>query len=360
MKSPIRVLIADDSAFMRQIITDLINSDPELQVIGAARNGADALEMIEKLQPDVITLDLEMPKLNGLETLKEIMKRWPKPVVMISHLTQEGATTTLNCLEAGAMDFVPKPSGSISLDFARVAQDLTEKIKMAYHNFRPQVISPIQPVRRTPRMPVMPVIQTPAPSTLSSNLSRRDDLVIALGTSSGGPRALKEVIPYLPANMPAGMVIVQHMPPGFTRSLADRLNHESKIRVKEAEEGDRIEPGLALLAPGGYHLEIEAGGIVRLNQKPPLWGVRPCVDYMMESMATLYGSRLIGVVMTGMGRDGANGMAEIKRRGGRTIIQNEETCLVYGMPRAVAERGLADHVVPLQEIAQKIVELLHR
>lgn len=359
MKSPIRVLIADDSAFMRQIITDLINSDPELQVIGAARNGADALEMIEKLNPDVVTLDLEMPKLNGLETLKEIMKRWPKPVVMISHLTQEGATTTLNCLDAGAMDFVPKPSGSISLDFARAAQDLTEKLKVAYHNFRPHMLPSAQSARKSPVIPVMPVV--PAPTSMASgSYGRRDDMVIALGTSSGGPRALKEVIPYLPADMPAGMVIVQHMPPGFTRSLADRLNQESKIRVKEAEEGDRIEPGLALLAPGGYHLEIEAGGIVRLNQKPPLWGVRPCVDYMMQTMAPLYGSRLIGVIMTGMGRDGANGMAEIKKHGGQTVVQNEETCLVYGMPRAVAERGLADHVVPLPEIAHKIVQLLHR
>lgn len=350
MTSPIRVLIADDSAFMRQIISDLINSDPELQVIAAARNGADALDMIQKLNPDVVTLDLEMPKLNGLDTLKEIMRTTPKPVVMISHLTQEGATTTLNCLDAGAMDFVPKPSGSISLDFARAAQDLTEKIKMAYHNFRPHIITPAQVIRKA-----SPISHVPTPSE-----NYRKDMVVALGTSSGGPRALKEVIPLLPANFPAGMVIVQHMPPGFTKSLAERLNHESKIRVKEAEEGDRIEPGLALLAPGGYHMEIEKGGYISLNQKPPLWGVRPCVDYMMQTIAPLYGDRLIGVILTGMGRDGANGMADIKKYGGQTIIQNEETCLVYGMPRAVAERGLADHTVPLQEVAHKIVQLLNR
>lgn len=350
MTNPIRVLIADDSAFMRQVISDLINSDPELRVIAAARNGADALELIQKYNPDVVTLDLEMPKLNGLETLKEIMRTTPKPVVMISHLTQEGATTTLNCLDAGAMDFVPKPSGSISLDFARAAQDLTEKIKMAHHNFRPNLITPAPVVRKTSHI-------MPSPT---SSLDMRKDMVVALGTSSGGPRALKEVVPLLPADFPAGMVIVQHMPPGFTRSLAERLNQESKIRVKEAEEGDRIEPGLALLAPGGYHMEIEKGGIISLNQKPQLWGVRPCVDYMMQTIAPLYGDRLIGVILTGMGRDGANGMADIKRHGGQTIIQNEETCLVYGMPRAVAERGLADHVVPLQEVAHKIVQLLNR
>ncbi len=345
MKKPIRVLIADDSAFMRKVITDLVDSDPELQVISAARNGEHALELIANLNPDVITLDLEMPKLNGLETLKEIMRVSPKPVVMISHLTQEGAATTLNCLDAGAMDFIPKPSGSISLDFAKVAEDLTEKIKMAYYNFKPGIIT------STPR----PRVETIPTSSL--NLARRD-MVVALGTSSGGPRALKEVIPLLPANFPAGMVIVQHMPAGFTRSLADRLNSESKIRVKEAEDGDRIEPGLALLAPGNFHLEIEQGGVIRLNQKPQLWGVRPCVDYMMETIAPLYGERVIGVILTGMGRDGANGMASIKKYGGQTIVQDEETCLVYGMPRAAAERGLADHILPLQDIAHKIVQLL--
>lgn len=345
MKKPIRVLIADDSAFMRKIISDLVNSDSELQVISAARNGREALELIDKLNPDVITLDLEMPKLNGLETLKKIMQSSPKPVVMISHLTQEGAITTLNCLDAGAMDFIPKPSGSISLDFGKVAADLTQKIKVAYHNFKPSIV---RSMSKKPR---------PKEITPCFNLTDQK-MVVALGTSSGGPRALKEVIPLLPANFPAGMVIVQHMPAGFTRSLADRLNNESKIRVKEAEEGDRIEPGLALLAPGNYHLEIKTGGIVQLNQKPPLWGVRPCVDYMMESIAPIYGQRAIGVILTGMGRDGANGMSEIQKHGGKTIVQNEETCLVYGMPRAVVERGLANHILPLQDIAYKIVQLL--
>ncbi|AZR74219.1 chemotaxis response regulator protein-glutamate methylesterase [Anoxybacter fermentans] len=347
MRNLIRVLIADDSAFMRRVISDLINSDPELQVIATARNGVEALELIKKLDPDVVTLDIEMPKLNGFETLKEIMRISPKPVVMISHLTQEGATTTLNCLEAGAMDFIPKPSGSISLDFAQVAKDLTEKIKMAYYNFKPAKVTLRSKSHRT-------IIPT------SSFSGVRKDMVVAIGTSSGGPRALKEIIPLLPANFPAGIVIVQHMPPGFTRSLAERLNNESKIRVKEAEEGDRIEPGLALLAPGNYHLEIEAGGIVRLNQKPPLWGVRPCVDYMMETIAPLYGERVIGVILTGMGRDGANGMAAIKHYGGQTIAQDEETCLVYGMPRAVIERGLADYILPLHQIPHKIVQLLNQ
>lgn len=348
MRHPIRVLIADDSAFMRQVISDLVKSDPELDVIATARNGADALELIKELDPDVITLDLEMPKKNGLETLKEIMSFNPKPVVMISHLTQEGATTTLNCLDAGAMDFIPKPSGSISLDFAKVAEDLTEKIKVAFHNFKPSLIAPKAPKRRQSRITISPSF---------SNTGK--DMVVALGTSSGGPRALKEVIPMLPKNFPAGMVIVQHMPPGFTRSLAERLNAESNIRVKEAEEGDRIEPGLALIAPGGYHLEIEKGGIVRLNQKPTLWGVRPCVDYMMETLAPLYGDRIIGVILTGMGRDGANGMELIKQHGGQTIAQDKESCLVYGMPRAVVERDLADYVLPLQDIPQKIVQLLN-
>lgn len=347
MKKPIRVLIADDSAFMRKIISDLINSDSELEVISAARNGREALELIEKLNPDVITLDLEMPKLNGLETLKKIMRTSPKPVVMISHLTQEGAITTLNCLDAGAMDFIPKPSGSISLDFGKMAADLTQKIKVAYHNFKPNMVRSL--------------IKKPRPKEITPCFhSTCKNMVVALGTSSGGPRALKEVIPLLPANFPAGMVIVQHMPAGFTRSLADRLNNESKIKVKEAEEGDQIEPGLALLAPGNYHLEIKAGGIVHLDQRPQLWGVRPCVDYMMESIAPLYGQRVIGVILTGMGRDGANGMAEIKKHGGETIAQNQETCLVYGMPRAVVERGLANHILPLQDIAYQIVHLLEK
>lgn len=349
MKNKIRVLIADDSAFMRRIISDLIDSDPELTVIDTARNGEDALKLIDRLNPDVITLDLEMPKLNGLETLKKIMSTSPKPVVMISHLTQEGAKTTLECLDAGAMDFIPKPSGSISLDFAKVAEDLTEKIKMAYNNFKPKKVRRSSRIKRKKRR---------IPKTSFSTCCK--EMVVALGTSSGGPRALKEVIPLLPENFPAGMIIVQHMPPGFTKSLADRLNMESKIRVKEAEEGDKIEPGLALLAPGDYHLEIKDGGIVTLNKKPTLWGVRPCVDYMMETLAPLYQDRVIGVIMTGMGRDGANGMADIKKYGGQTIVQDEESCLVYGMPRAVVERDLADHILPLERIPRKIVQLLNR
>ncbi|MCK4259533.1 MAG: chemotaxis response regulator protein-glutamate methylesterase [Halanaerobiales bacterium] len=350
MQNPIKVLVTDDSAFMRQVISDLVNSNPRLQVIATARNGENALELIKKLNPDVITLDVEMPKLNGFETLKKIMSESPKPVVMISHLTQEGATTTFNCLDAGAMDFIPKPSGSISLDFAKVAQDLSEKLIIAYENFRPSILSLSTSRRKRSKISI-------PTSTFSEG---KKDMVVALGTSSGGPRALKEVIPMLPANFPAGMIVVQHMPPGFTKSLADRLNSESKIRVKEAEEGDRIEPGLALIAPGNYHLEIEKGGIVRLNQKPSLWGVRPCVDYMMQTIAPLYKDQVIGVILTGMGRDGADGMAAIKQHGGQTIVQDKETCLVYGMPRAAVDRGLADHILPLHDVTHKIVQLLNR
>lgn len=345
MNDRIRVLIVDDSAFARFAISKQISADPGIEIIDTARDGIEALDKIRHLKPDVVTLDVEMPQMDGLTALRRIMSDYPTPVVMLSSLTGDGTETTLKALELGAVDFFLKPSAVAPAGIrAEVVSDLLSKIKTAAR----VNVSRLRPAGR-------PAKPGPGggkkPTTRRSVLQRR---VIVLGCSTGGPRALNEVIPMLPGDLPASMLVVQHMPPGFTRSLAQRLDAISEIDIKEAQEGDTMRPGLALLAPGGYHMTVDANGRVTLNQEPTECGLRPAANVTMESAVRSYGQSVLGVVLTGMGHDGTRGTALIKRAGGEVIVEDESTCVVYGMPRSVVESGNADTVVPLPEIAGEI------
>ncbi|MGE5594365.1 MAG: protein-glutamate methylesterase/protein-glutamine glutaminase [Betaproteobacteria bacterium] len=367
MNLPIRVLVVDDSAFTRKVVSDMLGSDPDITVIDIARDGKAAVEKARALQPDVITMDVEMPVMDGLAALRAIMSERPVPVVMLSALTQEGAATTIEALELGAVDFVAKPSHSMTVGLGEVRDQLVAKVKLAA---RARV--------RAPRLARSGATRTAGsglhslaglgPAILrgrlgdgggpGAELGKESDTVVVIGSSTGGPSALNQVLPALPADIPAGVLIVQHMPPGFTKSLAARLAETSAIAVKEAEAGDKLADGVALVAPGGYHMSVSADGEVTLSTDPPRNGVRPSVDTTMESAARVYGDRLVGVVLTGMGRDGAAGMAAIKAAGGRTIAEHESSCVIYGMPKAVVDQGLADLVVPIQEVAGAIVQMV--
>ncbi|HOS94866.1 MAG TPA: chemotaxis response regulator protein-glutamate methylesterase, partial [Armatimonadota bacterium] len=337
-----RVLVVDDSAFMRKMIAELLGAEPDVEVVGSARNGEEGVALTQSLRPDVVTLDIEMPVMDGLTALRTIMAKCATPVVMLSSLTADGGDITMRALRYGAADFVHKPSGAISLDIAKVRDELVSKVRAA---------ATVDVRRLAPS--VLPVPAMPAAAPVSPEAPRRAptagpaDRLVAIGTSTGGPRALQAVVPFLPADLPAGVLIVQHMPPKFTKSLADRLNADSQIEVREAQPGDTVTTGVALLAPGDYHMRVTADRRIELTQDPPLWGVRPAVDVMLDSAVRLFERRMLAVVMTGMGRDGRDGCVQVRQAGGRVVAEHEETCVVYGMPRAVVEAGVADEVLPL-------------
>jgi two-component system chemotaxis response regulator CheB len=353
MSDKIRVLVVDDSALMRLMISDILNSDKEIEVVATARDGEDGIIKVTELNPDVVTLDVEMPHLDGLHALGYIMSEIPTPVVMVSAYTQKGAEATLRALEYGAVDFVSKPSGPISRDIRTVGDELIAKVKTA----------------ATVDLDKLKFIQ---PKKVSENYikprSQKDVQgvkVVAIGASTGGPRALGQMLPQLDPDIPAGILIVQHMPKGFTKAFAGRLDRESRIEVKEAEGGDRIEQGKALIAPGDYHMIVKrkifgkkTAGVISLNQEPPVYGLRPTVDAMMLSMAKVYGNRAVGVILTGMGSDGAKGMKAIKKNKGKTIVQDKDTCVVYGMPKAAVKERAVDKVVPVDKIAEEIMEMV--
>lgn len=356
----VKVLVVDDSAFMRKMITDMLASDPQIEVLGTARNGVDAWEKIKQLKPDIITLDVEMPQMDGLQLLERLMSENPLPVIMLSSLTQHGAEATIRALSLGAVDFISKPSGSISLDIEKVKAELINKVKMGAKVNTSRVRTKTTDQKKIgpavfskQEVPYSPKFQTSL-SLPKGNVNK----IIAIGTSTGGPRALQEVIPRLPEDLPAAVLIVQHMPKGFTHSLAQRLNQQSKIRVKEGEQGDKIENGLAILAPGGYHMTLEKGGIIGLNQEPPVWGVRPAVDVLFKSIAENYPAQVVTVILTGMGHDGAAGVAILKEKNAKSIAEDKSTCVVYGMPKSVVDKGLADKVLPLSQVAVGIIQLI--
>jgi len=339
--APIRVLVVDDSAFMRFTITRRLSETPGLVVAGTARDGQEALDLIPRLTPTVVPLDVEMPRLNGFSTLREIMARHPRPVIMLSSLTTEGANETIQALTYGAVDFIAKPTTKANID--AVMDEVIAKIKRAARARVYPVLSTRQPL--------------PAPARKSEKfvrpLSSRDRIVI-IGASTGGPRALSTVVPQLSADLNAAFVIVQHMPVGFTRSLAERLDGMSALAVREASPGDRLEAGLALVAPGGFHLTFSENGQAALNQNPPVHGVRPAIDVTMVSLAQRFGDAVVGVVLTGMGSDGAQGSQIIRASGGYVIAEDESSCVVWGMPRCVAEAGAANLITPLPEVAAAI------
>ncbi len=359
-----KVLVVDDSAFMRKMVSDLVGEHPQFETIATARNGLEAIDKAKQLKPDLITMDIEMPELNGLDALKRIMAECPVPVIMLSSLTQEGAVATIRALELGAVDFVGKPSGSISLDIAKVKAILHDKLEAAVRSsIRKRAISPPASRKAEPQPPV-PIVW-PAQSLKTSTVKGAQfEHLVAIGTSTGGPRALQQVLTPLPKQFPAPILVVQHMPPGFTASLAQRLNMLCQIRVKEAEDGDLPLPGWAYIAPGGYHMTISREQSIyrlRLDKNEPRGGHRPSVDTLFDSLLPITEPKLHLVLMTGMGSDGAKGMAALYKRGVQsTIAESEESCVVYGMPRSAVELGCVDHILPQSSIPGKLVELVSR
>lgn len=337
----IRVLVVDDSALMRKMVGDIISTTPGLELAGTASDGLECLDQVKQLRPDVVTLDIEMPVMDGLKALARLMSETPVAVLILSAHAVEGAGATLLALELGAVDFVTKPSGSISLDIEKVRQQLVEKVFMAAG----VDLDKLKNQRRKKTEPA--AVHQPF---------AQGQKIVAIGSSTGGTRALAEIIPKLPGNLNAGLILIQHMPVGFTKSLAERLSSRSRIMVQEAREGDVVKPGLALLVPADYHLTMDASGQnILLNQDPPRFGVRPSVDVTMESLAANARVPLVGVILTGMGHDGAKGMTAIKRQGGHTIAEDRSTCVVFGMPKSAIETGMVDLVLPLHQIPQAIV-----
>jgi two-component system chemotaxis response regulator CheB len=345
----IRVLVADDSAFMRTALTRMIESDPGLRVSGTAQTGVEALEKVNFLQPDVVTLDVEMPGMSGLEALRRIMQSSPRPVIMVSSLTREGAETTLEALACGAFDYVPKQSSFVALDIVKIREDLIAKIKAAAENGR----------RRRPSSRITPAVASP-PKTVARRAFHITPTVVALGTSTGGPKALQEILPMLPADLPVGVLIVQHMPIGFTGPFARRLDDLCQVSVCEAENDAPIQPGVVYIAPAGQHMTVyrhtPAQCAIRLSHTPEKTLHTPSVDVMMRSVAETFRATAMGVIMTGMGSDGLEGMRAIVHEGGVTLGQDEASCAVYGMPRACAENGLLQRVVSLPHIPEQILQ----
>ena len=338
-----KVLIVDDSALMRQLLTQILNSSPHLEVVGAARDPYEAWEKLKKLEVDVVTLDVEMPKMDGIAFLQKLMRAKPMPVVMVSSLTEKGCETTMRALELGAVDIVSKPKLDVLDGTMDLADEIVTKV-VAASQARPRV--------RSDRAPARSISLGSSRSLIQSTHK-----VIALGASTGGTEALYEVMTALPADSP-GIVVVQHMPPGFTRSFADRLDHACRIRVREAEHGDRILPGLALLAPGGRHLEVKREGAsyqVRLSDKPPVNRFRPSVDVLFNSCAEHLGKHTVAAILTGMGNDGAKGMRALYETGSYTIAQDEKTCVVFGMPKEAIAAGGVRSILPLESIAREIL-----
>ena len=349
-RSKVKVLIVDDSAYMRKFLGDIVNSSDGLKLVATARDGEDALLKIKQYRPDVVTLDVEMPRLNGVETLKRIMEKTPLPVIMVSSFTRRGSEITVEALALGAVDFVAKPS-QFTDNFARELKiELPLKIKHA-------AAARLDPGRHS-GIVVEKHGFLPRQGGGSLFPGRAARFTVAIGASTGGPRALERVLKGLPADLPAAVFITQHMPPGFTRSLAERLDKVSPIKVKEAADRESIMESQAYIAPGGYHLLAEKNGSVVLSRGAPVNHVRPSADVMMKSLVEVYGSSVVGIILTGMGRDGSDGMAAIKEKGGRTIVQDPSTAVIPSMPQAVIQRGLADKVVSLDRIAKNIELLL--
>ncbi|MGI6452747.1 MAG: protein-glutamate methylesterase/protein-glutamine glutaminase [Syntrophomonadaceae bacterium] len=335
----IKVLVVDDSAFIRQLIISVLQRDPNIQVVDYARDGLDALAKIERLQPDVVTLDIEMPKMDGMDTLKEIMTRFPRPVLMLSSLTTAGAQQTLQALEMGAVDFIPKPLAAEGYD--SFSRDLIRKVKTA---------------KRA-------VLKTDTAKRLSSGfnqpiMTRNPVHIIGIGSSTGGPSALQTVLTAIPTHIPVGIVIAQHMPEGFTKPFAARLDNLCQIRVKEAADGDIIEPGAAYIAPAGRQMQFKrqkAGVSICIGDDSPIPTLyKPSVDVMFLSMAEVFGGCCLAVILTGMGNDGTRGAKKLKELDAVILSQDQESCVIYGMPKSVAEAGIVDRVVNIKDMGNVI------
>lgn len=358
----IRALIIDDSALIRKLLSDILNEDPNLRVIGTAVNGKEGLEKINKLRPDVVLLDNVMPILDGLETLARIMKECPTPVVMVSALGERAEGITLIAFEYGAVDVIQKPEGILSQNMPDMAEEICRKVRAAAKANLENL-----ECMRDRKLEKMEVDKRGG--KIKENRSWKETgfvrNVLAIGASTGGPRALEKLISSFPADIPAAVLVVQHMPAGFTASLSKRLNSKTALRVKEAQEGDMVEEGTVLIAPGNYHMEIvhktincRKKEVVHLSCGPKELGSRPSVNALFRSIAPIYGSKIISLVLTGMNCDGADGAEEIKKMGGKVIAEAQSSCVIYGMPREVIRRKLADLVIPLDEMAEEIIKIV--
>lgn len=342
----IRVLIVDDSAVIRKLLEKIFSTAPDIEVIGTATDPYIARDKLVSLKPDVMTLDVEMPRMDGISFLEKVMQHFPTRTLIFSSLAKSGSETYFRALEAGAIDIMEKPSIDVTQSLESLGKDILERVRLvAKAKLVAKVAKPSQQLATKPK---------------TTSLARTTHQLIAVASSTGGTEALKVFLSGMPANIP-GTLVVQHMPPGFTKSFAENLNKMFPFEVKEAEEGDQVVPGRVLIAPGNYHMEITRSGAfyyVKLHQDVPLHSVRPAADYLMKSVAKYVGKNALGVVLTGMGRDGAEGLLEMKKAGAYTVVQNEETCVVYGMPAAAVALGASDAILPLQNIAGDLLKQL--
>ncbi|HEY9059846.1 MAG TPA: chemotaxis response regulator protein-glutamate methylesterase [Pseudobacteroides sp.] len=356
-ESVIRVLVVDDSAFMRRVISDILDSDGDIKTIDTARNGKEAIEKAVNLKPDIITLDVEMPVMDGLTCLKELSNVCSIPVIMLSSHTKEGAEATINALEHGAIDFITKPSNIFHMNSLNKRNELIEKVK---------VIAKLKNNTSRAHREILEVknhYEHQKGLNKGNNQGSHLKKIVAIGISTGGPKALRDVIPQLPGDIPAAFLVVQHMPPGFTKSLAERLDSLSNVRVKEAEDNEMVRPGVVYIAPGDYHMKIalarDKSLTIKLTKDPPYGAHRPSATVMMESLSETGLANIVGIIMTGMGSDGSEGARRLKEENnGYIIAQDEKTCIVYGMPKVAVELGIVDEVVPLEMITKKINEIV--
>ncbi|KPW79517.1 Chemotaxis response regulator protein-glutamate methylesterase CheB [Pseudomonas cannabina] len=381
----VKVLVVDDSGFFRRRVTEILSSDPNIVVVGTATNGKEAIEQALALKPDVITMDYEMPMMDGITAVRHIMQRIPTPVLMFSSLTHEGARVTLDALDAGAVDFLPKNFEDISRNPQKVKQLLCEKINSISRSNRrssglgatsaapaaaapapsSRAPAPATPARTVPPRAAVPAAAAPAHGhahhapahpTTTGTAKRKAYKLVAIGTSTGGPVALQRVLTQLPANFPAPLVLIQHMPAAFTKAFAERLDKLCKISVKEAEDGDILRPGLALLAPGGKQMMVDGRGTVKILPGDERLNYKPCVDITFGSAAKSYGDKVLSVVLTGMGADGREGARLLKQAGSTVWAQDEASCVIYGMPMAIVKAELADAIYSLDDIGRHLVE----
>ncbi|MEG6506951.1 protein-glutamate methylesterase/protein-glutamine glutaminase [Nitratidesulfovibrio sp. 1201_IL3209] len=370
----ITVVVVDDSAFMRKALSSMLEKDPEISVVAVGRDGEEGLELVRRHNPDVVTLDIEMPRMDGLTALRRIMMEMPRPVLMVSSLTTEGAEATLKALELGAVDFIPKQLSKVSLDIVRIEDELREKVKeISRRKFL-----------RTPRSLRAPrplgdggAVVSPGPGggaaagagdggsrpVLTPRVGRPVRDIVAIGVSTGGPPAVQKVLSQLPADFPASILIAQHMPAAFTGPFAKRLDGVCRIAVKEAENGERLRPGTAYIAPGGKHLRVDqkiSMVEVVVTPEPAEALYKPSANVLIESVAQAMGRRTLGVILTGMGSDGLEGVRVLKQKGGRALAQSDATCVVYGMPKAIVDAGLADEIIDIDDMASAIMTGLYK
>ena len=374
----VKVLVVDDSGFFRRRVSEILSADPSIQVVGTATNGKEAIDQAIALKPDVITMDYEMPMMDGITAVRHIMQRCPTPVLMFSSLTHEGARVTLDALDAGAVDFLPKNFEDISRNPDKVKQLLCEKVHSISRSNRRSLFSapahapaPVaapsaptsssfsRPAPAPVTRPAPPPVRTSAPAAAHAHSpapKRKAYKLVAIGTSTGGPVALQRVLTQLPANFPAPIVLIQHMPAAFTKAFAERLDKLCRISVKEAEDGDILRPGLALLAPGGKQMMVDGRGAIKILPGDERLNYKPCVDITFGSAAKSYGDKVLAVVLTGMGADGREGARLLKQGGSAIWAQDEASCVIYGMPMAIVKADLADAVYSLDDIGKHLVE----